>query len=95
MAVFLTAIFYNIERNMNKMFYYLALETYNDNDNFEPTTTTKNVVIKSKKKLPDSLHFVDQDDSLAYTDYQLISVNKKEYDVLKKFFKNNKYEVML
>jgi hypothetical protein len=75
----------------NKLYYYLALETYNDNDNFEPTITTKNVLIKSKKELPDNLHFVDQDDSWAYTDYQLTSINKKEYDVLKKFFESLKW----
>ena len=77
----------------NKLYYYLALETYNDNDNFEPTITTKNVILKSKKELPDSLHFVDQDDSWAYTDYQLTSINKKEYDVLKKFFESLKWRL--
>ena len=75
----------------NKLYYYLALETYNDNDNFEPTITTKNIVIESKKELPDSLHFQDQDDSWAYTDYQLTSINEKEYNVLKKFFENLKW----
>ena len=76
----------------NKLYYYLALETYFDNDDFEPLYTTKNVVIESEKQLPNSLYFEDKKDSWSY---QLTLINKKEYNVLKKFFENIKYEEML
>ena len=57
------------------MFYYLALQSYNDNDDFEPTTTSKNVVIESEKELSNSIYIGYKDDKWGMY-YYTVNRNK-------------------
>ena len=77
------------------MFYYLALYCYDDNDDFEPTTTSRNVVIESEKELSSSITIGYKGDKWGMYYYTLTLINKKEYDILKTFFENKKYSEMV
>jgi len=77
------------------MFYYLAIQSYNDNDDFEPTITSKNVVIESEKELSSTIYIGYKGDKWGTYAYTLTLINKKEYDILKTFFENKKYSEMI
>jgi len=77
------------------MFYYLALYSYDDNDDFEPTTTSRNVVIESEKELSNCIYLGYKNDKWGTYRYTLTLINKKEYDILKTFFENKKYNEMI
>ena len=77
------------------MFYYLAIQSYDDNDDFEPTITSRNGVIESEKELSSSITIGYKDDKWGMYYYTLTLINKKEYDILKTFFENKKYSEMI